>query len=50
MFQQKQGVADKILLSRNDCLLLEHQGVRIGDSAEMEKINVHDKPSSNATH
>jgi hypothetical protein len=43
MFQQKQSVADKVLLSRANDLLLNGHSLRVGDSTEMEKVDMHRK-------
>ncbi len=43
MFQQKQRVADKILLPRSDHLLLDSHAFHIRDATEMDKIDVHDR-------
>ena len=41
MLQQQQRVADEVLLARSDNLLLDGERLRVRNSAEMEKIDVH---------
>jgi hypothetical protein len=41
MFQQKQGVADKVLLPGSNYLLLDGHGLCVWDSTEMKEIDVH---------
>ena len=41
MFEQEERVRDEVLLAGGDDLLLDREGVCVGDAAEMEEIDIH---------
>ena len=41
MFQKEKGIPDKVLFASRDDLLLDGEGLRIGDASESEKVYVH---------
>jgi hypothetical protein len=43
MLQHEESVADEVLLASGDDLLLDGESFAVGDAAEMEKIDVHER-------
>jgi hypothetical protein len=41
VFQKEKRIVDKVLLASRDDLLLDGEGLRIGDASESEKVYVH---------
>ena len=40
MLQQQQRIADQVLLPRSNHLLLDRKRLRVGNTAEMEQMNI----------
>jgi hypothetical protein len=43
MLEEEERVANQLLLTGGDDLVLDRHGFRVGDATEMEKVDVHDK-------